>query len=196
MRGQFLFIDDALIEKWLPALLPDSPGALPAIPTGPAANSEVIEKLLDCLQVALLPGNDIANDHAFLDSVLRAIVRCLGDTCTRSLARSSGSRWLKVYDLLERADLQDLNVNAMADAANVSARHFGRLFKNAHHCTPHQYLLQYRLSAARQALADPWLSLAQIALACGFSDQSQFSQAFKKHFGLSPLKIRLQLING
>jgi AraC-like DNA-binding protein len=35
------------------------------------------------------------------------------------------------------------------------------------------------------------LSLAEIALGAGFSDQSHFSNLFRRHTGLSPYKFRL-----
>ena len=195
LRGQFLFIDDALIARWLRPAVAGGAASFP-IRNGPATQASMLEKLLDCLHATLTNNPDAMIDESFFEGVLRAVVSCLAHSPAQASLRPQGSRWTKVYELLKNADLQDLNIDTLAQAASVSARHFGRLFKDAHQCTPHQFLLKYRLSVAEQALADTSRSLADIALACGFSDQSQFSQAFKKHYGVPPLKMRLRLING
>jgi AraC-like DNA-binding protein len=39
------------------------------------------------------------------------------------------------------------------------------------------------------------LPLAEIAISCGFYDQSHFSRAFKRRFGLSPARFRSSLIH-
>jgi AraC-like DNA-binding protein len=47
-----------------------------------------------------------------------------------------------------------------------------------------------RVEHACDLLAHSDLSLAEIALACGFSDQSHFSMMFKRHTGITPSKFR------
>jgi AraC-like DNA-binding protein len=46
--------------------------------------------------------------------------------------------------------------------------------------------MRHRIEAAKSAMQDVRLSLADIALACGFSDQSQFTRVFSKQMGISP----------
>ena len=56
--------------------------------------------------------------------------------------------------------------------------------------TPHAYLAEQRLQAARRLMTDARLALTDIALACGFSHQSHFGDAFKRAFGLTPAQYR------
>ena len=55
-----------------------------------------------------------------------------------------------------------------------------------------QYLLEYRISKSREFLADPSLTIAEIAQNTGFSSQSYFTSCFKKIVGCTPNKYRKQ----
>ena len=56
---------------------------------------------------------------------------------------------------------------------------------------PHQYVILRRVERARQLLqAGTDLSLAEVALHAGFSDQSQFSHHFKRVVGVTPGHFR------
>jgi AraC family transcriptional regulator len=75
----------------------------------------------------------------------------------------------------------------MAAVANLSVYHFARQFKVATGLPPHQYVILRRVERAKQFLqAGAELSLAEVALHAGFSDQSQFSRHFKRLVGLTP----------
>jgi AraC family transcriptional regulator len=51
---------------------------------------------------------------------------------------------------------------------------------------PHHYLIVHRIEAAKRGLIDAKESLADIALACGFADQSHFTATFRKLVGVPP----------
>jgi AraC-like DNA-binding protein len=56
---------------------------------------------------------------------------------------------------------------------------------------PHQYVIRRRVERAQHLLrADGGLSLVEIALRVGFSDQSQFSSHFKRIVGITPGQFR------
>ena len=80
-----------------------------------------------------------------------------------------------------------LTLAQMAAAAHLSAYHFARQFKAATGVPPHQYVIARRVEWAQQLLhPDRDLSLGEIAALVGFSDQSQFSQHFKRVVGVTP----------
>lgn len=60
-----------------------------------------------------------------------------------------------------------------------------RAFSRATGLTPYAYLLQRRLERAR-ALLGGSQPLAEIALACGFADQSHLTRLFTRLYGVSP----------
>jgi AraC family transcriptional regulator len=79
----------------------------------------------------------------------------------------------------------------LAAVARLSPYHFARQFKAATGLPPHQYVILRRVEQARQLLqAGTDLSLAEVALRAGFSDQSQFSRHFKRLVGVTPGQFR------
>ena len=79
----------------------------------------------------------------------------------------------------------------MAAVARLSPYHFARQFKRATGLPPHQYVILRRVERARQLLqAGPDLSLAEVAMHAGFSDQSQFCRHFKRLVGITPGQFR------
>jgi AraC family transcriptional regulator len=79
----------------------------------------------------------------------------------------------------------------MAAVARLSPYHFARQFKAATGLPPHQYVILRRVERAKQLLhAGTDLSLAEVALRAGFSDQSQFCRHFKRLVGVTPGRFR------
>lgn len=84
----------------------------------------------------------------------------------------------------------DLVVDQLADLVGASADQLSRAFKRSVGETPHNYVLQRRIDAARQLLRDDTNTLAQIAHATGFSSQSHMTTTFKRVLGVTPGAIR------
>lgn len=92
---------------------------------------------------------------------------------------------------LMEAHMEDLlTTDQLADLVGVSRRQLERLFKQALDQAPSQYYLELRLNHARQLLRQTSGSILQIALSCGFSSGSHFSNAYRQHFGVSPRETR------
>ena len=79
----------------------------------------------------------------------------------------------------------------LAAVVRLNPYHFARQFKAATGLPPHQYVIARRVERAKQLLhAGTDLSLAEVALRAGFSDQSQFSRHFKRLVGVTPGQFR------
>ncbi len=79
----------------------------------------------------------------------------------------------------------------LAAVVRLNPYHFARQFKAATGLPPHQYVILRRVERAKQLLqAGTDLSLAEVALRAGFSDQSQFSRHFKRLVGVTPGQFR------
>jgi AraC family transcriptional regulator len=74
----------------------------------------------------------------------------------------------------------------LAQACNLSPGHFARAFKQATGQPPHRWLLEQRIEKSKELLADSAMSLAEIAIACGFADQSHFTRVFTRTTRSSP----------
>ena len=86
----------------------------------------------------------------------------------------------------------DLSLSDIAAAAHLSPFHLSRIFKKATGVTPHQYLLQVRVNSARSLLTAGAgdRSLAEVAAAVGFADQSHLTRHFKRMLGMTPKQLR------
>jgi AraC-like DNA-binding protein len=74
--------------------------------------------------------------------------------------------------------------------AHMSVSAFERKFQSAFHLTPQKYLRKLRLQMASRALVYTNKSLAEVALSCGFADQSHFTREFRRQFGRTPRDYR------
>jgi len=80
----------------------------------------------------------------------------------------------------------DLSIADVADACQLSRSHFTRAFRASTGQTPYQWLMAQRLERARALLRDSTLPLAQVAITCGFADQSHFTRVFSRAVGAAP----------
>lgn len=92
--------------------------------------------------------------------------------------------------LVEADEEERLSIAAIASELGVSRNHFFVAFREATGVSPYQWLLNQRIDRARRLLRTTDLPLAQIAMHCGFSDQSHFTRIFGRIEGMSPGRWR------
>ena len=66
------------------------------------------------------------------------------------------------------------------------------IFKEYLNQTPNAYLTEYRISKSVELLANPDLSVTEIAMQCGFSGSSYFTETFRKAIGCTPSDYRMR----
>ena len=91
-----------------------------------------------------------------------------------------------VIDWIKSGIDQDLRLTSLADIAGMSVYHFARRFRETVGLSPHAYVLSRRIARSRAVLSRGESSLAQVALACGFSSQAHFTTAFRRSLGVTP----------
>ena len=72
----------------------------------------------------------------------------------------------------------------------MSQRQLERLCKRYLGATPAQYYVRLRLERARRMLRQTDMSVAEVAIACGFVSLSHFAKVYRRHYGLSPREDR------
>ena len=82
------------------------------------------------------------------------------------------------------------SLDDMASACGLSIGHFSRAFKRSTGSSPHQWIVLRRVEAAKDLIGGSDLPLAEIALACHFSDQSHLTRAFANVIGVTPGRWR------
>jgi AraC family transcriptional regulator len=81
---------------------------------------------------------------------------------------------------------QEITIAQLAYDCGLSTSQFARAFKQSTGCPPHRWLLQQRIKRAQDLLLSSDKTLAEIATACGFSDQSHLTRVFGRNVGTSP----------
>ena len=74
----------------------------------------------------------------------------------------------------------------VAKECRLSTSHFTRAFRASMGLPPHQWLVHRRIEAAKDMLRNSDRSLSEVAIACGFADQSHFTRMFARRCGVSP----------
>lgn len=98
--------------------------------------------------------------------------------------------WLK---RAEETLLSSASVTEASRKAGVHPTHLIRTFRRFHRCTPAEFVRAYRLEQAAQLLARTRQPIVDVALACGFADQSHFTKHFHRAYGVAPGRYRAAL---
>lgn len=96
--------------------------------------------------------------------------------------------------ILEHYADDTLSVQGLAQMAKMSEVHFRKLFGATYGSTPIAYILDTRLSRAKELMRSSDLILEEIALQCGFSSLSYFCRVFKQKTSLTPHQYRTNWI--
>jgi AraC family transcriptional regulator len=83
-----------------------------------------------------------------------------------------------------------VSIAQISTQCQLTAGHFARAFKHSTGISPHRWQLNWRIEKAANLLSQSALSVAQIALMCGFCDQSHFTRAFASAKGAAPGRWR------
>jgi transcriptional regulator GlxA family with amidase domain len=97
-------------------------------------------------------------------------------------------RKVRTY-IAERVNTTTTNKD-LALLVRLSPFHFSRAFKNTFGDSPHRYLLRRRMEHAQDLMLATSVSLAEIALECGFVDQAHFGRTFRRIVGETPTAWR------
>jgi len=144
---------------------------------------------------ALLPACERPEEASqlFVDYVTTALVTHVAHAFGRMRAvervpRGGLAPWQKrrAKELLDANLAGDISVSQLAEVCGLSSRHLSRAFRQSMGVAPHQWLLQRRLDKAKDLLCRTDMRLAEVAIACGFSDQSHFTRVFARAIGTTP----------
>jgi transcriptional regulator GlxA family with amidase domain len=96
----------------------------------------------------------------------------------------------KAVSFMEAAIEDPVPLAELTRRTGVSQRQLERLCKRYLGATPAQYYVQLRLERARRMLRQTDMSVAEVAIACGFVSLSHFAKVYRRHYGLSPREDR------
>ena len=152
------------------------------------------DPVLHHLALALLPVLERTHeaDPLFVDQVAASfqtyLVSRYAGVAPRAqgLRRMSRSQEALAKELLRENLNGDLLISDVATECGLSRGHFIKAFRETTGLTPHRWLTARRIDHAKALMGDRMLSLAEVAVACGFSDQSHFTRVFTRTVGVTP----------
>ena len=180
LRGASGGIDDDVELLYQPKLVDARLGALVA-----AVNEE---------RMAGFPGGQL-----FLDSVEQALAVALvnGYAARRPSPRTyrgglTPTRLRRVTELVHARIEDNLSLDDMAQAADLSTAHFAQMFRKSTGESPHQFVLRQRIERAKEMLRTAEARVLDVAVACGFKTQQHFARVFRQLCGASPTEYRYE----
>lgn len=155
---------------------------------------DTVDPILDTIKHTLIGAmaRPLETSQLFIDHMMLALhahlARTYGGMRDAGRRRSGGlAPWQErlAKELIASNLTSDQTLGEVAGECRLSATHFARAFKVSTGATPHAWLQARRVERARDLLATD-LSLAEIALDCGFADQSHFTRVFSRIAGNTP----------
>jgi AraC family transcriptional regulator len=120
---------------------------------------------------------------------MHLLVRHAGHAPQKAAARDA-LRMQRVCDYMHAHLSEAVSLEDLAKVACLSRFHLIRMFKQVHGETPYQHLTRLRIERACQRLVSGGELVADIALDCGFTNQTHFAAAFRRLVGMSPRAYR------
>lgn len=155
-------------------------------------------------RIAALGDQEISNGgtggRLYAESLATALIihlfRSYGMTSHNLSPTKGGLPTAQLRRVLEYVDghmEEDIGLGELAALTGLSVHHFGQAFKASMGMPPHQYVIDRRVKFAKEMLVKGSLSIAEIALAAGFSSQSHFTLHFRKRAGTTPALYRREV---
>lgn len=151
--------------------------------------------------LAAAVGDTIASNlpasSLFVDPIARAIanrfVTLNFHKCTvpdKAHPRLCHRHMNRVREFLEANIATDIRIEMLARLCGLRSEYFVKQFKATTGVSPYQYVLSLRIERAKSLLANEKLSIAEIALDCGFSHQEHLTRLFRRFTGATPGRYR------
>jgi len=194
-----LYLSVDISEAALAATCDGTAGDVELRRVGKLADARVgaLAAAVNAERVAGFPGGRL-----FLDSLEQALAVALVNGYAvrhRSVQTHRGglgsARLRRIKEFVDAKIEDELTLCEMAQAVELSAAHFSRMFRESTGETPHQFLLRQRVERAKTMLRSADERVLDVAVACGFKSQQHFAQAFRRVCGISATEYRQDFLD-
>jgi AraC family transcriptional regulator len=95
-----------------------------------------------------------------------------------------------IVEYIEANLSEKITLTDLAKVVNLGKFYFSHSFKNHTNMTPYDYVLQLRVKRAKRLLQSSDLPICDVALECGFGNQSHLAKHFRQKLGITPMNYR------
>ncbi len=154
-----------------------------------------VDETLHSLGLALLPAlrNPHSSSQLFVDQVGLGILAHAVHRYGRGFEKETSTRGgLSAWQIRRATEFLEANLQgktslySVAAECELSVSHFARAFRKTFGRPPYRWLIERRIDMAKTYLLHSDLPLADIALRCGFPDQSALNKSFRRFLKQSP----------
>lgn len=136
--------------------------------------------------------NDIPQSETDKDTVMSLLMSALPLLCSNDEFQKNGkNNFVSIAkQFLDTNYCHKITMQQIADYVHVTEKHLCKKFKEAYGIPPREYLLKARMKKAKMLLIKSDYLIKEIATSVGYSSQLDFSNIFKKNYGISPQNYR------
>ena len=130
------------------------------------------------------------NDNSFEVSVNQILLNLFSQLSNQKSASDKKPIWVnRIDEILHESFTDKLNLTELSKTLNIHPVHLSRDFQKYFQCNLGEYIRKLKVEKSL-FLLNQNDSLSDVALECGFADQSHFNRCFKENIGITPLKYR------
>lgn len=148
-------------------------------PTSISNYQEILNKIYD-----LSISNDYLKDMYIYNNLSNLLTTIMSETIYEENRKKYNLEEIRNY--LDQNYLKDISLDNLSSVFFINKFYLTRTFKDKYGITINNYLLEKRISKAKELLRYGNISIDQVAKECGIDDQNYFSRLFKKVEGISP----------
>lgn len=91
---------------------------------------------------------------------------------------------------LDSKYMEEISIEALAESYRMSLQHFNKIFKQFNGTTCKDYIVNLRVSKAKEYLKNARVNIREVGVLVGYLDANYFSRIFKKKTGVTPIEYR------
>ena len=181
--SEFLGFSDAIENKYIVPILNKSL----QIPTL-IRNEEIAASILELSILSNYPSYEL-KAKSLLFKIWDILISLAVPSTTKEISTSL-NEIRKAINYIKMNYSQNITLQQLANIANMSKEYFCRKFRDITGVSPIQYLTQIRIENSCLQLKNTDIGIGEIAMNCGFSSCSYYSETFKKHLACTPKEYR------
>lgn len=184
VRTLQLHLDAALCEATAHAL--GRPGSLAGLPDALRLTAPSVLATATAIGAAAAHGAEGLVADALAQALAAQLLALRAGVTPTCAGRLSTRQVQVVIDHMRSQLALDVRLEDLAGLVHLSRYHFLRKFHATTGMTPHRYLVRLRVERGAQLLRTTRLTVLDVASRCGYASPGRFSDAFRRHHGLTP----------
>ncbi|MBE6642127.1 MAG: AraC family transcriptional regulator [Ruminococcaceae bacterium] len=138
---------------------------------------------------------DDSREQAKIKAILHNVLNCIMIEFLDTLNYSTDNKHvITTIRYINDHIFEPITLSSVCEAIHLSKEYVSRLFRKEMNMTVTDYITGQKLSLAKNLLTSDEMTLQNISERIGYQDYNYFSRTFKKHYGISPIKMKKEML--